>query len=53
MKYAQAHYNPYDDLQKSNKYSIKISENLTRFWCFQEEKRCLSKKFLNEEREWD
>lgn len=39
MKYTQTHYNPYNDLQKFNKYSIKISENLTRFWCSQEEKK--------------
>lgn len=55
MKYTQTHYNPYNDLQKFNKYSIKISQNLTRFWCSQEEKKkcCLSKKCLNEEHEWD
>ena len=55
MKYTQTHYNPYNDLQKFKKYSIKISQNLTRFLCSQEEKKkcCLSKKCLNEEHEWD
>lgn len=60
MNNTQTHYNPHNDLQKSNKYSKKSNKyymKIWRIWLDSDVLRkkkfiSLSKKFLNEAYEW-